>query len=310
MALQTQAPFHLEATVRVLQRRASNRVDRWDGERYQRLLPSAAGPVLIEVHNAGSIDAPALQLAWPLAPPGFDGTVLVPLVRRLLGLGVDPAVLEHCTRLQPRLHLLAASLRGMRPPRFPDLFESVANVIPFQQLSLDAGVAVVGRLVQRFGVSCPWQGQRYHAFPAAARVGRARICSLTACGLSARKAQALRELAVRIEAGDISERMIEGLDSTAALEQLIAQPGIGPWTAAVILLRGFGRLDVFPPGDVGAIGSLRRLLHLRSDASLERLVRRCGAQRGYLYFFGLAGRLLERSLIHPASGSEADEPRA
>jgi hypothetical protein len=34
--------------------------------------------------------------------------------------------------------------------RFPRLFEAIANVVPFQQVSLDTGVAIVGRLVERF----------------------------------------------------------------------------------------------------------------------------------------------------------------
>ena len=43
-ALATQAPFHLEATVRVLQRRPANRVDLWEGGRYLRVLAWAAPP--------------------------------------------------------------------------------------------------------------------------------------------------------------------------------------------------------------------------------------------------------------------------
>ena len=50
-----------------------------------------------------------------------------------------------------RLRPTALALRGMRPPRFPEIFEAFANVVPFQQLSLDAGVAIVSRLVERFG---------------------------------------------------------------------------------------------------------------------------------------------------------------
>jgi DNA-3-methyladenine glycosylase II len=64
-----------------------------------------------------------------------------------------------------------------------------------------------------------------------------------------------------------------------------------------VLLRGFGRIDVFPPGDVGAVRGLAALLHLRSRESLDRVVERFGEQRGYLYFFSLAGTLLEKGLI-------------
>ncbi len=64
-------PFHLEATVRVLQRRPTNRVNRWEDGRYLRVLASAEGPRLLAVENHGAIDAPDLRgLVRPgVAPP-------------------------------------------------------------------------------------------------------------------------------------------------------------------------------------------------------------------------------------------------
>jgi hypothetical protein len=59
-------------------------------------------------------------------------------------------------------------------------------------------------------------------------------------------------------------------------------PGIGPWTAGVILLRGFGWLDVFPPGDVGARRTLAHLLGRTSpiaDADETELLERLGPYR-------------------------------
>src|SRR5581483_11478195 len=61
--LRTAAPFHLEATVRVLQRRPENRVDRWEHDRYWRLLEAPDGLVLIEVQNQGTIDKPDVRYA-------------------------------------------------------------------------------------------------------------------------------------------------------------------------------------------------------------------------------------------------------
>ncbi|HEY7887941.1 MAG TPA: hypothetical protein VIC29_06905 [Steroidobacteraceae bacterium] len=37
LRLPMRAPFHLEATVRVLQRRPTNLIDTWDGDNYRRL---------------------------------------------------------------------------------------------------------------------------------------------------------------------------------------------------------------------------------------------------------------------------------
>jgi DNA-3-methyladenine glycosylase II len=177
------------------------------------------------------------------------------------------------------------------------LFEAFANVIPFQQLSLDAGVAIVGRLVERFGKHVDFDGRRFNAFPTSRAVAGAPLRALLECGLSRAKAQSLRHVAKAIESGDLTEGEIARMSTADALGRLTELPGIGSWSAAVVLLRGFGRIDVFPPGDVGAVRVLVALLHLRSRRSLDRVVARFGEQRGYLYFFSLAGSLLEKGVI-------------
>ena len=94
-------------------------------------------------------------------------------LQRVLGLGVDPEPLGRVAESEPLLRPIAAALRGVRPPRFVNLFETFARVVPFQQLSLDAGVAIVGRLVERFGETLEHDGRRFHAFPTAPAVARA-----------------------------------------------------------------------------------------------------------------------------------------
>ncbi len=61
MRLATRGPFDLEATVRVLQRRPSNRVDAWAGGCYRRVLETSRGLVLAEVTDLGEIDRPDLR---------------------------------------------------------------------------------------------------------------------------------------------------------------------------------------------------------------------------------------------------------
>jgi DNA-3-methyladenine glycosylase II len=75
-----------------------------------------------------------------------------------------------------------------------------------------------------------------------------------------------------------------------ALEALRELPGIGGWSAAVVLLRGCGRLDVFPRGDSGARAAIRALSQ-GADADPDTVAERLGNLRGMLYFHLLLGRL-------------------
>ena len=118
--------------------------------------------------------------------------------------------------------------------------------------------------------------------------------------MSVRKCEALRRIAGTIATGSLTAEELRVLPSIDALERLMQLSGVGPWSAALILLRGLRRLDVFPQADTGAEGSLAKLLRLRSRASLYRIVESFGEYRGYLYFYGLASRLLAAELIHPA----------
>jgi len=299
--LVTRAPFHLEATVRVLQRRPTNLIDVWDQQRYLRVLATPAGLALAQVVNHGTIDEPDVRFVVirgdlsGAARAGVGATL-----RKVLGLDVDPAPLLRLGEVAHGLGPTVAALRGMRPPRFAGLFETFANVVPFQQVSLDSGVAIVRRLVERFGESLEHAGRRWYAFPAARVIAEARPSALRACGLSLRKAEALRRIAGATSAGEVTEDELARMRSAEAIRSLTALPGIGPWSASVILLRGLGRLDAFPPGDVGVARGLGALLRLPRRGSIDRVIEAAGDHRGYLYFCSLGAALLAKGLVHAA----------
>ena len=298
--LAVKGPFHLEATVRVLQRRPTNRVDLWEEDKYLRVLETGDALRLVEVRNHGSRTSPDLRLRLRAGEPAAIDASLAARLRGMLGLDVDPGGLARVGKVLPSLRETTRALHGMRPPRFPDLFESFARVIPFQQVSLDAGVAVVSRMVERLGRSLQHEGRRYLAFPSSQRIAAARVTTLRACGLSARKAEALRSIARIVANGALSERALMQQSPADALRTLTELPGIGPWSANLVLLRGLGRVDVFPPGDRGATVALQGMLQLRSARELDTVIDKLGDQRGLLYFCVLGSKLLERGLIRPA----------
>lgn len=302
--LAVRAPFHLEATVRVLQRRPSNLIDIWDAPYYRRVIRVHGRPVLIEVSERGTIDAPDVRLSLPRGGlPAALRQEAVSTSRAILGLDQQSTSHQSRAEAEPALRATAMALRGMRPPRYPDLFETFANVIPFQQVSLEAGMTVVRHLVERFGDRFDLRDHHYFGFPRAETIAEARLPSLRRAGMSRHKSEALRAAARAIASGALTADGIAALPSPQAIEQLRELPGIGPWSAALILLRGLRRLDVFPPTDTGAESSLVTLMRLRSPAGLYRVVERFGDCRGYLYFYGLASRLLAAGLIHAAGGA-------
>jgi DNA-3-methyladenine glycosylase II len=72
--------------------------------------------------------------------------------------------------------------------------------------------------------------------------------------------------------------------------------GIGPWSATIILLRGLGRLDVFPGNDTGVASNIT-LAAGSAPLDVQRVLNALGPQRGMLYFHLLLGRLEARGDI-------------
>jgi len=291
LILRVRPPFDLLATVRLLQRRPNNRVDLWTGEAYVRALCVGGAAFACTV----TAERDLVHVAVAPRPSKATAAELAQALTRVLGLELPPGFGIPGSAAHPKLRALARRLRGARPPRFPSLFEALCRIIPYQQLSLEAGIAVTARFVERFGRPLPSPAGPLIAFPDAERLASSRRAEFEGIGLSGAKLAAIQELARLIARGALQEHELESLGSEAALQRLQELPGIGPWTAALVLLRGLGRMDVFPAGDVGAQRGLGELVGDR--ASIQAVIERAGARRGYLYFYALANGLQKRGLL-------------
>lgn len=289
------APFRLDLTVSALRRLPTNLVDVYTAEgHFLHAFEGEDGPVIVRVTQPRP---EALDVA--IDGNGQDRTDrarAVALVRRTLGIDRDVGPFIRAARKVPWLAPHARRLAGLRPPRYRSLWEAGVNAVTFQQVSLHAATAVVRRLVLDFGTKVESHDTALHLFPVADQVLRAGDARLRRAGLSAAKIATLRRLGEAIASGTLSEPALERLDSAEAAARLQQVKGIGPWTATVILLRGLGRLDVFPMNDSGVARNLT-LARGRAMPDVSRLLDALGPQRGMLYFHLLLARLEARGEV-------------
>lgn len=288
-------PYRLDLTVSALRRLATNPVDVLTADgRYLRALGSPAEPVVVSVSQSR---ADALTVS--VSSKSGDIEQAVKSVTRILGTDRDVSDFQRRARGISWLAPLAQRMSGLKPPRYPDLFEACANTIAFQQVSLHAASAIMRRLVLSLGTAVEFDGVHLSQFPSVESYLGADDAVIRAAGLSARKSATLRRLGEAIATGAISEAMLEERSSADVATLLRRIKGIGPWTAAVILLRGLGRLDVFPGNDSSVEANLHLVAGERLDpgSALENL----GPQRGMLYFCLLLARLEARGEIGRAS---------
>jgi DNA-3-methyladenine glycosylase II len=119
-----------------------------------------------------------------------------------------------------------------------DPFNTLARSIVGQQISIKAADSVWARLEAALGTVTP---------DAAATAGPDR---LRACGLSARKAGYLSDLARHFLDGMLHPGLWQE-DDESVIRTLCQVKGIGRWTAEMFLIFHLLRPDVFPLADLG-----------------------------------------------------------
>lgn len=262
--LEPAPPFRLDLTVWALRRRQNNAIDRWDGRTYSRTLILSGKPVEVAVVQTGTADNPTLKVeATGARITGHTKAELKLSLERMLGLNTDLSHFYAFALKDARLAPLIDRFRGVKPPRFPTVFEGLANGIACQQLSLTVGITLLNRLAERFGV----KAGDTHAFPRPHDIAGQDPRRIRSLGFSEHKARALLEAAEEIVSGRLDLEALASLDDDSAQQRLQALRGVGRWTAEYVLLRGLGRTHVFPGDDVGARNSLSKWLELSSTPS-------------------------------------------
>jgi DNA-3-methyladenine glycosylase II len=290
--LRPRPPFRLDLTAWALRRRAQNAIDTWDGRYYRRALVVDGAPLELAVTQVEGERAPVLEVVLSGQRVGRAAEAAArSTLARLLGLDVDLSGFYARATRDSVLRELADDYRGVKPPRFPTIFECLVNAVACQQFSLAAGLTVLSRLAAAAGAPA----HALHAFPAPSDVLGLSRPVLRSLGFSDRKAETILELAEAAVAGELVREDLERLDDAAVVEALVRRRGIGRWSADYVLLRGLGRLHVFPHGDRGALNGLRRFLvgtELEDDPDTALV--RWAPDAGLIYFHLLLRGLEQR----------------
>ena len=302
-------PFRLDLAVWVLRRRPESLIDRWDGRCYRRALALEGGPVAVAVTQTGPPETPRLRVTveGERAGPGTRPAITAAL-ERLLGLRIDLSEFEQLAARDVRLGPLTRRFRGMKPPRFPTVFECLVNGIACQQVTLTLGIRLLGRLAEAFGLEASGGEAPARAFPRPEDLAGRKPEELRPLGFSRQKARALIELACTIAEGRLDLEAMATESDEIVVDRLCRLRGVGRWTAEYVLLRGLGRLHVFPGDDVGARNNLQRWLEAPAPFDYEGVHQALVPWRafaGLIYFHLLLDRLAEAGAIAAGDQSQS-----
>jgi 3-methyladenine DNA glycosylase/8-oxoguanine DNA glycosylase/AraC-like DNA-binding protein len=267
------ADFLPGPTLRSWGRDPSSLTERVDGSRILRTLRTAAGSALLEIEISTGLARCRVEAERPIDPSTVRAAHRV--ARRTLGMvdgqggPRDVAAFERRVLREPLLSPLVARRRGLRIPLTADPFEALTWAVLGQQVNLAFAFTLRRNLLALAGAPAP-RGLRAHPTPA--EVAALDPADLVRRQLSRRKAEYLVGLARAIDAGELPLDELHGAAAGRIEEALLARTGVGPWTAAYVLLRGYGFADCVPVGDAGLTLALQRFhqLDARPDVAGTR----------------------------------------
>jgi 3-methyladenine DNA glycosylase/8-oxoguanine DNA glycosylase len=232
-----------------------DRLARRRGEVLHRLIHLAGEPVVIRAVqlSADQVLFGAQASSEDLAQRG------IARMRRTLGIDLDLRAFHERFRFDP---LIGPSVRAnprLRPSARPDPFEALSFAVCEQLIEYERAATIQRRLIARLGRRDHASGLRDS--PDAATIAAQAPALLASFDLTEGRAVALRRAAREVASGRVDLDSDDPAEQERGWRRLQSIPGIGTWTVQMLALRGQGRLDQLPAGDLSYIKLVGRLMH-------------------------------------------------
>ncbi len=245
LKLPLRTPYDVAWTVRGLAAHAAPGLEHWDGTAFHRTLSLPHAPALVSLtlhpdHAVARFEHLDLR----------DLPVAVNRLRRLADLDADPRAVDAVLGADPRLAPLVAAAPGIRLPGSVDGVETLVRVMAGQQISVAAARTRLGRLVAELGERAPWHDPARPDVPALLFPTAQRLADDGGAALRGPRRQALAVSGAAAAVADGRLHLHPGAETDALRDELLALPGVGPWTADLTAMRVTGDPDVLPRGDL------------------------------------------------------------
>ena len=260
LRLPARAPFDSAGLFRFFADHAVEGIEEGDATSYRRSLTLPGGQAEIAV--SPDLERPGVLVTARLTALA-DVPALVARVRRMFDLDADSVAIDSALSADPFLAPLVAAVPGIRIAGHVDGEEALFRTLVGQQISVAAARTVLGRLVRDLGSGDLGSGDlgSIDALGAAPGTGAGSVKGArfpSAATIAEHGAEVLRGPAARIEtilrAADAvaSGELRLDVETPAAelREQLVALPGIGPWTADYLAMRVLGNPDILISSDL------------------------------------------------------------
>lgn len=260
--LRPRGPYSLAASARFLESFTPNRVD-----------PAADGRLRWAFPLEGNWETVAVSLMQegPIIRAEYVGEAGPAAVRaqvdRSLSTDIDGRDFAAIGHGDPLVAALQRRYTDLRPVGFSSPYEAAAWAVLSQRIRIVQAARLKTELAHRHGEVMTIDRVELRAFPAPRRLLERSALE----HLPEAKGSRLRTIAKAALEGRLDGERLRAAEPEAALAELQQLPGIGPFSAELILIRGALAPDVFPTTDVRLHATMRAAYELPTSSGLEPL---------------------------------------
>jgi DNA-3-methyladenine glycosylase II len=168
------------------------------------------------------------------------------------------------------LSRIVDALHGLHILRTSTVFEALTLTIMEQQISLSAAQKAERWLIETYGASVEYGGERHYAFPTPATIAALPAEALSPLKITFIRIHRMLAIARAMVEGALDLEAVRRLPIDAAYARLMALNGVGHWTAAWTLIRARGHFLYVGAADVALRTAVHRYWHqLEGRASRE-----------------------------------------
>jgi len=162
-------------------------------------------------------------------------------LERMLSLDIDASLLGQALRGDRVAAELVDELRGLRPVCFASPYEAACWAVLSQRVQMKQAARIRVRMCERLGREIDVDGQTLHTFPNPEALRATRSIE----GVSDVKVERLHGIAGAALDGRLDAATLRSAGAAQAIEDVQQIPGIGPFGADLVVIRGAGEPDHF-----------------------------------------------------------------